>query len=127
MYSGDISLLEKWHAIAPTTLEKAVNHSLNIFLDSPKLEFKLIKKNNTVIGYVGIEKTDIIYVKGFFLRKENRSLEDKKAFIELLKTELGEIIIPLNKNNVRAQRFFINNGFDILIDNEEYVVLYLSE
>ena len=61
------------------------------------------------------------------MRKENRSLEDKKAFIELLKTELGEIIIPLNKNNVRAQRFFINNGFDILIDNEEYVVLYLSE
>lgn len=127
MYSGDSSLLEKWHVIAPTTLEKAVENSLNIFLDSPKLEFKVIENNSEIIGYVGIEQTDVRYVKGFFIAKEHRNTEVKKGFIELLKRELGEVIIPLNKNNLRAQRFFIDNGFDILIDNEEYVVLYLSE
>jgi len=127
MYSGDSSLLEKWHVIAPTTLEKAVENSLNIFLDSPKLEFKLIENNGELIGYVGIEQTDIRYVKGFFIAKKHRNAEVKNGFIDLLKRELGEVIIPLNKNNLRAQRFFIDNCFDILIENEEYVVLYLPK
>lgn len=127
MYSGDSSLLEKWHVIAPTTLVKAVENSLNIFLDSPNLEFKLIENNGEHIGYVGIEQTDIRYVKGFFIAKKHRNAEVKKGFIDLLKRELGEVIIPLNKNNLRAKRFFIDNGFDILIENEEYVVLYLPK
>lgn len=126
-YTKDPNLLKTWHVKAPTSLEDAVADTVSRFLDSPKISYYLVSCNGRLIGYFAVEETDLRYVKGFFLDVESRTHKYKEMFLAALKITLGEVIIPLNAINLRARRFLENNGYDILIENAEYVVLYCDE
>ena len=77
LFSTDQVLLDSFHILAPNSAEVCAERTFKDLEDN-KVTTYLIRKNNEVIGYYGIEGS--AFLTGFFLTPENRD----RATIELL-------------------------------------------
>lgn len=73
LLATDLELLSIYHIEAPNTAEICANRTFKD-LQNAKVEVKLIKENEEVIGYYGIEKNGWINnLTGFFLKPKYRT------------------------------------------------------
>lgn len=107
-YSSDANLLANYHILAPTTLEKAVNHTVETLKDSKV--YKLTEKGE-FCGYISTNEVDVKFIHGFFLMPKYRDKKSKAKFIKAMKSLVNPLIIPIYDKNIRANRFLIENKF----------------
>jgi len=122
-YSTDIDLIKKYHILAPSTLEKCVEHTVNYLLHTEK-EFELdlyeINNNGVLVGYFGRERVKKREnLCGFFLI--DRSPEAKKEFMRFLKMKFKDKInCYIYNKNTRGISFLKKNGFKFKDGRENF-------
>lgn len=80
LFSTDPDLLSKYHIIAPNSAEACAEKTLNDLADC-NVEVHLIKENDEIIGYYGLENKDGMgSLTGFFLKPEYRTKEHITKF-----------------------------------------------
>lgn len=103
LFRTDSELLSKYHILAPNSAEVCAERTLKDLNDS-NVEIHLIKQNNEVIGYYGIEGSS--FLTGFFLTPEFRT----PAVVELFWGRVEQhfekdYFVGLYTKNTRAIKF----------------------
>lgn len=114
LFSTDKELLNTYHILAPASAEICAERTLKDLTDA-KVEVHLIKKNNEVIGYYGIERN--FFLTGFFLTPENRSKSMVELFWKKVESHFtSNYAVCLYTKNIRAMNFMNKKT------NEKHVV-----
>jgi hypothetical protein len=126
-YSSDKDLLDKWHIIAPTTLNQASLHTLIVFNTSSKFKMYELTEKGRFIGYFGTTETDIKYVQGFFIMPAFRNKAIYDSFFEKIKQVLSStVIIPVYAKNTRACNFLERNNCTLVhtVEGKDEIKVY---
>ena len=119
LFSTDKDLLEKYHLLAPNSAEVCAEKTMED-LEASKCKIHLIKHNNEVIGYYGIEGT--AFLTGFFLTPEHRNKSTIDLFWKIVDAEFNkDYFVGLYKKNTRAIDF-MNKKTDIKYDTKDTVL-----
>lgn len=118
-YETDPELIEKFHALAPTTKQLAVQHTVRTFKGIESLVMYEIVKDGETIAYFGKEtvydRPD--FLCGFFIIPEYRTREFVIKFWKILKSKYKSIIFcSIYNKNVRALRFLKKKGFIFVVE-----------
>lgn len=128
-YSKDPDLINHLHVLAPTTVEKAVQHTIKKIEECKSFGARVWGSDKF---YAVIGKHDtctILYA--FFLDVDHRSKSDKDWFLQLLKNN-GVTHTCVWDRNIRAKRFFEKNNFKFVRkvfeeeENQEYCIYALN-
>lgn len=111
-YKQDSELVEKYHVLAPTNLEKAIDHTANIFESSEGFEMHVVYEQGDLLGYFGRQVTDIEVLKGFFIMPAFRNKEGVRIFWNYVyKIFAPDIYTCIYENNIRAEQFLLREKF----------------
>ena len=116
-WSSDINLSNKYHIIAPSTLEECVKFSVNN-LTYPCLVYELRE------GFFQVcNVNDRLYLQAYFIKPEYR--KNKTEFFKYMKHILGNNWLSYQwYSNKKSVEYLVNNGCKILdTDIENNVVL----
>ena len=113
-YETDPELLEKYHVLAPTDLESAVENTANVFRGSGDMfKMKKVFCDSEFAGYYGIERIEgNVALTGFFVMPQYRNKEFLSKFVSLIKEESdGPVYCGVYSHNQRAIKFLEKSGF----------------
>lgn len=113
-YESDKELLDKYHVLAPTTLENAVKNTRDVFMSTLGVfQMKKVLYGDDFAGYYGIERfEDRFGITGFFVMPKYRNKEFLSTFVSLIKSEFnGDIYCGVYDHNARAINFLLKSGF----------------
>ena len=128
-YKSDKSLLVKHHILAPTTLDEAICHTVSSLSEVGVSVYKLTE-HGKFCGYFATEKTDVLFIKGFFLMPFYRTKKHKEEFIQAMNSVVNPLIIPIYDKNKRGNRFLLENKFKFvkqLSQEDKLVNVYILE
>lgn len=121
LLATDKDLLSIYHIEAPNTVEVCVNRTFNDLQDA-KVEVILIKENEEVIGYYGIEKGIYNNLTGFFLKPNFRTKEQIiKFWNEIDKNFDKDYFVGIYKKNIPAIKFLKKKSTTIYEHNNVVV------
>jgi len=110
-YRSDKDLIDKYHVIAPSTLKECVEHTVSVFIRSQNFTMYELSFWGRFAGYIGVEKSDITTIKGFFLMPEFRVADHYLRFFNTIKEIAGGVAhIPVYDKNKRANSFLLKNN-----------------
>lgn len=117
-YPTDQELIEKYHVLAPTTIEDAEKHTIAALkrsIDAGILTVYELSKNGYFVGYFGKEVVaGMDYLTGFFLLPEYRDSENVVRFWRIVKAKFDKTIFTyLYEKNTRAIKFIQKKGFKL--------------
>lgn len=108
-YEKDYVLTDRYHVIAPDTTEKCVAHTVKVFEGSPCFTMYLLLWEGRFAGYIGVEKSDITTLKGFFLMPSYR--RKVKEFFKSIKDACGDnVYTAVYEKNIRANKYLLRNN-----------------
>lgn len=124
-YNSDPEMISKFHILAPTDVEKAVQHTLKtLFKASYTGTIKIYECafDRKFMGYFGLEiipiqnEGKIQVLTGFFIMPEFRTDECKKEFVDHLREQFPSksILTYIFSKNTRARGFFARHGGQVL-------------
>lgn len=124
-YESDSDMLDKFHILAPTDLQTAVQHTLKTLFkasDTGTIKIFECKVGETFSGYYGLEIITIQeegrmqVMTGFFIMPEFRTPEYKKAFMEHLREQFPHksVLTYIFSKNKRARGFLAQHGGKVL-------------
>ena len=102
-FESDSELLEKWHIESGTSLDNCINRTYND-LQECNVSFYVLKDNDKIIGYFGIENNN--FLTGFFLKLEYRTKDNILEFWNIVDSKFeGNYMIGVYKKNEPAVEF----------------------
>jgi ribosomal protein S18 acetylase RimI-like enzyme len=89
-------------------------------------DIKLIEHNEKKIGFIVIKETDLeIYIENLLIEQNFQNLGIGKLVMEPIikraKTKKKQIRLQVFKINSKAQRFYVNLGFEKISDLENHI------
>lgn len=132
-YKNDDELLKKHHVIAPTTLERASDHTSKTLvkdIEEKNLIVYKIMDANEFSAYFGVyDKDNIQGLNGFFIIPKFRTKNFIEKFWEIVLDKFDEkCYIALYKKNIKGIAFiqkksfkFVRNIFDATENQEAYL------
>lgn len=130
-YSSDQELLDKFHILAPTTLEKALVNTVSVFINcatSGGYEMFKCEVDGEFAGYFGLERQKVgdgvlQLLTGFFVMPKFRERSYRYKFLRVIKGKFpqGRILTLIYDKNERAMKFFKRNGGRVISVFEQEV------
>jgi hypothetical protein len=127
LYSTDPELLSKYHILAPNSAEVCAERTCSD-LKEWNVDIKLIKKDNEIIGYYGIERlnTGMCFLTGFFLTPENRTKEQVTKFWNEVDSNFNQdYFVSVFKKNDKAIKF-LNKKANMMRESNNVVVFRIG-
>jgi hypothetical protein len=123
-YNGDDDLINKYHILAPTTLDLAVANTVKTLIEAGmtnKFNLYSVFWKGKLMGYYGIEIAIVAQGKvpmltGFCIKKQFRQNEMKKKFFDLVREHFVEknILTAIYDKNERALNYICKSGGQVL-------------
>jgi hypothetical protein len=123
-YVGDDDLINKYHILAPTTIELATANTVQVLVNAGmtnKYTLYSVFWKGELMGYYGIEIAVVAQGKvpmltGFCIKKQFRSKEMKKKFFDIVREHFVEkrILTAIYDKNTRALSFISKNGGEVI-------------
>lgn len=111
-YNSDSELIEKYHIMAPTTLDKAVDKTVEDFKGAATFSMYRIDKNGKLLAYFGREKTKLVTLTGFFIMPEFRTKEFVTDFWRIVRSKMpSTFYCAVFTKNERAIKFLKKKNF----------------
>jgi hypothetical protein len=114
-YDKDFILTDRYHVIAPDTTDRCVQHTVDVFKKSPNFKMYILLWEGRFAGYIGVEKTDITTLKGFFLMPSHR--RKTKEFFNVIREVCGNnVYTAVYEKNTRANKYLLRNNCKFVVE-----------
>lgn len=134
-YQSDTELIEKYHVLAPVSMEKACDHTIKILEQSMRMDMLTMYEMNVDGRFAGYfcreELAGIQLITGFFIMPEFRNSRFVNKFWKIVLSKfVGSIFIYLFEKNTRAIKFVKRRGFKLFdsafVEQEKQTALILK-